>query len=71
MTPEFNNGWGTWANYVLKELERQDEEDKSTKACLTEMKIDMATLKVRSGLWGAAGSAIPVLILILIQLYLK
>jgi hypothetical protein len=65
------NGWGEWANYVLKELERQEEEDKSIKLCMTELKIKVAELNIKSGLWSAIGAAIPVLMLILIQVFMN
>lgn len=72
------NGWNEWSKFVLKELERQsdciDEVNKSI-ARLThdmnkrfeEVNIEIATLKVKAGLWGALGGAIPVALGLLIM----
>lgn len=70
MTTPGKNGWGEWANYVLKELERQEEEDKSMKHCLTELKIKVAEHGVRTSVLAALGASIPALISILVQIYL-
>ena len=68
------NGWAEWGRHVLAELERLDNcyhnVDAQNKKLLTEITI----LKIKSGLFGIIGGAIPVLITIgiaLVMLYLK
>ena len=51
------NGWNEWSKYVLASV---DEIKTDVKKLVT----DVATLKVKSGVWGVVGGAIPVLILI-------
>ena len=51
------NGWNEWSKYVLASV---DEIKKDVKKLVT----DVATLKVKAGIWGLVGGGIPVIILI-------
>lgn len=52
------NGWGQWANYVLKELEENNKEHGEFRA----MQSEIAVLKTKAGVWGLAAGSIPALI---------
>ena len=52
-----SNGWSEWENYVLKRLESNDESHKDIMKQLQTIHIDIAKLKVKSGVWGAIGGA--------------
>jgi len=69
------NGWGEYAKYVLKELERLNKSlddleqrliDIQTKD-LAKIRTEIAMLKVKSGLWGAVAGMVPVIIVLLIN----
>lgn len=61
------NGWDQWAKYVLHELERLDKCISSTKKEMTSVRIEIASLRVKAGVWGMAGAAIPVAIALAIH----
>ena len=48
-----------WIQHALKELEKNSHCTADIKKELTLIKIEIAKLKVKSGLWGAAAGAIP------------
>ena len=62
------NGWDEWKNYVLTKTEENGEKIESLEATVNKstLKItaEIATLKVKSGIWGAIGGLVPVVILI-------
>ncbi len=64
------NGWREWSKYVLKELERLNEYHDSIDKAQQKIVVEIAMLKVKSGVWGAIGGAIPVVIGLAI-LYMK
>ncbi len=56
MTPDdFDNGWKEWKNHVLSELDRL----KPIQTDLTNIKVAIENLKVKSGIWGAIAGIIP------------
>jgi len=70
--PEQHNGsprgtWSEWANHVLLELSRINNNVTTLSDSLIEIKIEIAMLKVKSGLWGAVGAMIPIAILLAMQ----
>lgn len=50
--------------WLLRELDRIHD-------AMKDMSKQISDLKVKAGLWGAAGAAIPVLLMICIQLFLR
>ncbi len=64
------NGWEEYKRLVLEELKTSKESRKEIKLCLTNIKVEIAKLKVKSGIWGAIAGAIPATV-ILILLLLK
>jgi len=75
------NGWNEYSKLVLHELERlnqcrdKDRKDMAefkdcVKRSFEKIRIDLAILKVKAGIWGMAGAAIPIVLWIVIELFL-
>lgn len=62
------DGWDQWAKFVLKELERLNTNYEALRKEVSKIHTEVATLKVKAGLWGALGAAVPVLLMLAIQL---
>ena len=62
------NGWDEYRKLVLKELEDLGLEMIRARKDLSDIKIEIRELKIRSGIWGAIGGAIPVLLTIILYL---
>lgn len=58
------NSWAEWSKFVLKELERLNSCYKDLDAKVGNIAVDIAMLKVKAGLWGLIGGAIPVLLMV-------
>lgn len=58
------DGWQEWSKFVLKELTRLgDAYENLTKKVndeLTELKTEVAMLKVKSGIWGLIGGILVI-----------
>ena len=75
------NGWGKYSKLVLHELQRLNQcregdlkEHKEFKDCVKKsfegIRIDLAVLKVKAGMWGAVGAAIPIALWIILEIFL-
>ena len=72
------DNWGSWRRHVLLEMEAQRKSLEGLMNALTELKTkeiaeiktEIALLKYKSSVWGAAGAAFVVLIYFLIE-YVK
>ncbi len=62
------NGWDKQALFVRKELERLSNGQDCIVQKINDLRVQVAMLKVKSGVWGAMGACIPVAILLIIQL---
>ena len=71
--------WNVWSKHVLKEIERLnncyialdlkiDSTADKIKKCLNNNKIEIAKLKIKSGVWGLIGGMIPVAIMLTVYL---
>ena len=80
--PVSASNWNEWSRYVLAEIQRldafcesllkADADDKADlNAELQSIKIEIAMLNVKSGVWGLVGGLIPVLIVIAIEYMLR
>jgi len=67
MPEEQLDGWNQWAKHVLLELERLDKCISTTKKEMISVRIEIASLQVKAGIWGMAGAAIPVGIALVIH----
>ena len=71
------DGWNEWSRHVLAELERLDalhtnnvnalygridEYQRRHSRDLTDIKVEIAALKVKAGVWGLIGGLIPIII---------
>lgn len=66
-----SNGWEKWKNHVIMELTRLNNSYECLTKKIDEIKEDIITLKVKSGIWGLFGGGISVLITIAIYLIIK
>ena len=60
--PPGDNGWNEWKRHVVPELERLSKCYESLDAKVDNLITSVAGLKVKAGVWGLIGAAIPVLI---------
>lgn len=63
-----SNSWFAWSKHVLMQLEHDAMCLSEVKKELTNIKVEIARLKVKSGIWGAIGGMLPVISAILIGL---
>ncbi len=62
-----SNGWDRWQKHVLAELARLQTCVDRIERSQRQLALDVAMLKVKSGVWGLIAGAIPVGILLLVQ----
>ena len=60
-----SNGWDQYQKLVMDKLSEHDEKFGSIEGKLTQIQVDIATLKVKAGIWGGIGGLIPVAIAII------
>ena len=58
------NGWSQYQKLVVDKLDDHDSKFTSIEDKLTKIQVDIATLKVKAGVWGGIAGLIPVLIAI-------
>ena len=63
--------WEQWSKHVLEELKRLSESYEKVSEIVTNLREDIATLKVKSGIWGAIGGIIPILVIVGIWLIFR
>ena len=74
-----NNGWNEWSKHVLSELTRLNdiysrlndsiqERNEEINDKIQNIQVELATLKIRASMWGAASGTIPVLLFLAIKL---
>ena len=56
------NGWSKYEKLVMDKLDELDARFGNVEEMLTQVRVDIATLKVKAGLWGGIGGLIPVVI---------
>jgi len=59
-----NNGWSKYEKMVIDKLDDHDDKFNGIENKLTQIQVDIATLKVKAGVWGGIGGLIPVIIAI-------
>ena len=68
----YDNGWQEWSKHVLAELKRlsdsYDKLDSKFDEQFNKLSVEIAKLKVKAGVWGMLGGALPVVIGLLIWL---
>ena len=58
------NGWGQYQKLVMDKLGEHDDKFSSIEDKLTKIQVDIATLKVKAGVWGGVAGLIPVVVAI-------
>ena len=58
------NGWSQYQKLVVDKLGDHDEKFTSIEDKLMKIQVDIATLKVKAGVWGGVAGLIPVVIAI-------
>jgi len=61
------DSWVVWSNHVLNELKRLNEAQESLNKDVKNISIDIATLKVKAGVWGVLGGLVPAAIVIIMN----
>lgn len=61
--------WKEYQKYVLNELQRHNHLLEKVSEKLSKVDSEIATLKVKSGLWGMLGSAVPLAIAMSFKLF--
>jgi len=56
------DGWDTYSKLVLAKLDDHDDLLKDINKELTQIRVEISMLKVKSGVWGLIGGLIPVTI---------
>ena len=59
-----NNGWSRYEKMVIEKLDDHDDKFNGIENKLTQIQVDIATLKVKAGVWGGIGGLIPAVIAI-------
>ena len=59
-----DNGWSKYEKMVIEKLDDQDDKYNGIENKLTQIQVDIATLKVKAGVWGGIGGLIPAVIAI-------
>jgi hypothetical protein len=57
-----NEDWSRWSMYVLRELDRQNNNLESLRKVVSEQNVAIAKLNVKAGIWGIMGGAISGLV---------
>lgn len=53
------NGWSEYQKTVMHQLEELDADIKALDEKVTLLRIDVAQLKIKAGIWGAVAGMIP------------
>lgn len=61
-----DDGWDVYKRLVLAELERVNERLEALLEDQVQMRESIASLKVKSGIWGAIGGALPAIVTLII-----
>lgn len=67
MPPRDIPGWNQQALYVREELKRLSKGQDLIFRKMNEINVQIAMLKVKSGIWGAMGACVPIALLLLIE----
>ena len=54
-----DNGWSKYEKLVMDKLDEHDERFGNVEEKLTQIQVDIATLKVKAGVWGGVAGLIP------------
>lgn len=66
-----SNGWTEYQKLVMTSLEQHEKKLESIYEAITDIKVEVGMLKVKAGIWGLAGGAIPAIITIVLLMLKK
>ena len=56
------NGWNQYQKLVMDKLDEHNEKFTNIESKLTQIQVDIATLKVKAGVWGGVAGLVPVVL---------
>ena len=59
-----DDSWFAWSKHVLMQLEEYSKCIHQIKRDVTDIKVEIAKLKIKASIWGAIGGEIPVVVAI-------
>ena len=62
------NGWQEWSHHVLIQLEALDSDIKTLSDRVVAVRLEVARLQVKAGVWGALAGLIPSVIMLTVAL---
>ena len=69
--PDNQNDWNVWSRHVLKELERLNECMIHLDDEMRKISGELVALRVKSGMWGIIGGALPAVVALIYFLLSK
>jgi len=57
-----DNGWSRYEKMVMEKLDDHDTKFGLIESKLTAIQVDIATLKVKAGVWGGIAGLVPVVL---------
>jgi|TARA_B100001964_G_scaffold244671_1_gene327223 hypothetical protein len=63
---DLSDGWSKYEKMVIEKLDDHDTKFSHIEDKLTQIQVDIATLKVKAGIWGGIGGMIPAIIAIVL-----
>ena len=57
-----NEGWNAYQKLVMEKLDEHDTRFGNVEEKLTQIQVDIATLKVKAGVWGGIAGLVPVVL---------
>jgi len=57
-----DDSWAQYQKLVMEKLEKHDGKFSNIDSKLTQIQIDIATLKVKAGVWGGIAGLVPVVL---------
>jgi hypothetical protein len=61
------NGWTEYQRLVMSSLEQHEKKLESIYEALTSIKVEIGMLKVKAGIWGIVGGALPIAFSLLLK----
>ena len=65
------NGWNEYEKLVMAELERLNTAVQCISNEVVSIRVEIAMLKVKAGMWGAVGACIPVVMMLAVEILKK
>ena len=57
-----DDSWAQYQKLVMEKLEKHDGKFNNIDSKLTQIQVDIATLKVKAGVWGGIAGLVPVVL---------